>query len=289
MASPFTADGRIDEAGAIQLTQRLADSGLGVFVLGTTGEAASVPQRERLRLVEIALRAAEGRVPVYAGIGENCLAHSVEAAQAYEAAGVHGVVAHLPSYYPLSGAEMMGYFKALHDATTGNLMVYNIPPTTHMSIPVDVVEALAELPRIVGYKDSERNLERAGEVFRRCGGREDFALFMGCAALSVEALKLGFVGLVPSGGNLIPQLWADLLAAAQKGDWERAETLQTQTDTIAKIFQGGRSLGQSLAALKGCLHLLGVCPPHVLPPLQPASPETMATLQAAIAAEPAIR
>jgi 4-hydroxy-tetrahydrodipicolinate synthase len=271
LATPFTAEGQIDDAATRRLVEHLASNEIGVFVLGTTGETASIPHRERRRFVETAVEAASGRVPVYAGIGDNCVPHSIEGAEHYLDSGVQGVVAHLPSYYPLSAREMQRYFKLLHDNIKGDLLIYNIPQTTYMSIPHEVIEALAELPRVVGFKDSERDMNRAHETARRCGARPDFALFMGSAVLSVEAMRLGYDGLVPSSGNIVPDLWRKLWEAGKAEDWETAETLQTRADEIAMIFQGGRTLGQSIAALKACLHIQGICEPHVLPPLEDVS------------------
>ena len=88
MITPVTADGALDGKGAERLVARLADHNLGVFVLGTTGEASSVPAASGLRLVEIAVAGAKDRVPVYAGIGHNCMADSIAAAQRYLVEGL---------------------------------------------------------------------------------------------------------------------------------------------------------------------------------------------------------
>ncbi len=267
VTTPFTAEGQIDIPAAERIIRRIGAGGLGVFVLGTTGETASIPRPERYKLVEAAMRAAEGKFPVYAGIGDNCLSNAVLAADQYLKLGVTAVVAHLPSYYPLTPEEMLNYFTLLHDQVQGPLMVYNIPSTTRMSIPVSVVEQLARLPRFVGFKDSENVPGRMEEVYGKLGKLEDFSLFMGSAVLSMEALKMGFDGLVPSSGNIVPGLWAELDQAARDGDWRQAKALQDRLNEVAALFQRGRTLGQSLAALKAALHAIGLCQPHVLPPL----------------------
>jgi len=268
LTTPFTLDGQIDEAAAERITDHIAEQGLGVFVLGTTGETASIQRTERHKLVEAAMRASAGRIPVYAGIGDNCLANSVIAAETYLKLGVTAVVAHLPSYYPLTDEEMKTYFEMLHARVNGPLVLYNIPATTRMSVPVSILESLADLPNCVGFKDSENVPGRMEEVYETLKGREDFSLFMGTGALSVASLKLGYDGIVPSGGNLVPQLWGDLYKASLAGDWDQAEALQRQVDEIATIFQNGRTLGQSLAALKVALEMIDLCGPTVLPPLR---------------------
>jgi len=268
MITPFTPEETIDEEAAERIATRLAQHNISVFVLGTTGETASIPRTERLRLVEAVTRAVGGKVPVYAGIGDNCFTNAITAAERYLSAGVTAVVSHLPSYYPLTPAEMRGYFELLHRTVSGPLVLYNIPATTHMSLPLELVERLSELPHIIGFKDSERADGRMEEAARRLGGRDDFALFMGTSVLSVEALKLGFNGLVPNSGNLVPGLWQRLYEHARCAEWAEAEALQAQLDEIALSFQGNRTLGQSLAALKVLLEEEGWCGSTVLPPLR---------------------
>lgn len=271
MTTPFTPEGQIDEEAAERMASRLADHNIGIFVLGTTGETASIPRRERIKLVEAAMRVARDRVPIYAGIGDNCLSNSILAAQQYQKLGVTALVAHLPSYYPLDAEEMQNYFELLHSYVDAPLMIYNIPATTRMSIPIPVVENLSHLPHFVGFKDSENVKGRMEECAKKLGGRDDFALFMGSAVLSVKALKLGYDGLVPSSGNLVPDLWSQLFQHGVNQDWEKAEALQKTLNDIAQIFQHNRSLGQSLAVLKALLNSIEVCGPTVLPPLRTLS------------------
>mgnify|MGYP001550047474 CR=1 FL=1 len=283
MSTPFKLDGTIDEAAAERMVDRLAQYGMGIFVLGTTGETASIPVAQRDRLVAVAVRTAGERVPVYAGIGDNCLADSFATAASFHRLGVSAVVARLPGFYTLNAAEMQAYFEILVREIAGPVLIYNIPATTHMSIPPDLAEQLSTLPRVVGFKDSENVAGRPEELARRFAGRTDFSLFMGVAALSTRALRLGFHGLVPSSGNLAPALWRDLHAAARAGDWAKVDALQQRVDAVAQVFQRQRSLAQSLAALKAALEFLGLCTPVVLPPLQTLSPGERAVVHRELA------
>jgi 2-dehydro-3-deoxy-D-pentonate aldolase len=272
MITPFTAEGRLDEPAAAALIARLAAHGLGVFVLGTTGEAASIPAPQRLRLTELAVERAGRTVPVYAGIGDNCPEDSIAAANAYLRIGVDAVVAHLPSYYPLKPAEMEAYFEFLAQETAGPLVLYNIPQTTHMSLPLEVIGRLSRRANVVGLKDSENSPERMRLIARDFAGRPDFSIFMGVSQLSVAALRLGFDGLVPSSGNLVPELWRDFGVAAAAQDWDAAAAIQGRLDAVAQVFQRGRLLGESLSVLKTALHLRRLCGPTMLPPLLTLDP-----------------
>jgi 2-dehydro-3-deoxy-D-pentonate aldolase len=280
LVTPVNATGELDEAAATRLVDHLASNGCGMLVLGTTGEVASLPYALRLRYVEIAVQTAAKRTPVFACIASNCVSVSIDAANAYLAAGADAVVGILPNYFKLEPAEILAYFERLSAGIRGPLMVYNMPATTGMSIPLDVIETLSHLPNVTGLKDSEGTAGRREEVAKRFGGRADFSLFMGIAAHSIPALRLGFDGLVPSSGNLYPERWSALYNSARSGDWAAAEKLQTQLDTLGAIFQRNRTLGQSLAALKAGCGLRGLCGPDMVPPLLPLSPADQESVRA---------
>lgn len=280
LVTPVTPDGRLDEPAATRLVDHLASHGCGMLVLGTTGEVASLPFALRQRYVEIAVRTAAKRTPVFVCAASNCVSISIDTANDYLTAGADAVVGLLPNYFKLEPAEMLAYFGRLADGIRGPLMVYNMPATTGMSIPLDVIETLSRRPNITGLKDSEGTEGRREQVARRFGGRKDFSLFMGIAAHSIPALRLGFDGLVPSGGNLYPERWHQLYQAACNGDWATAERLQTQLDTIGAVFQRNRTLGQSLAALKAGLGLRDLCGPAMVPPLSALAPAEQESVRA---------
>lgn len=99
----------------------------------------------------------------------------------------------------------------------------------------------------------------------------DFSVFVGVGALMEKGLKLGADGIVPSVGNLIPDVCAKLCAAAKKRDWPAAENYSARMNAVAALYQKGRNLNESLSALKAALHLRGLCAPLVLPPLRNVS------------------
>ncbi len=283
LVTPVTPSGELDTPAAERLVDHLAGNGCGMLVLGTTGEVASLPRDLRRRYVEIAVKVAATRTPVFACPASNCVGFSIETANDYIKAGADAVVGILPNYYKLEPAEMLAYFERLADGIRGPLMVYNMPATTGMSVPLDVIETLAARPNVTGLKDSEGTAGRREEVAKRFGGRPDFSLFMGIAAHSVAALRLGFDGLVPSSGNLYPERWSALYRAARAGDWAAAEKLQAQLDALNAVFQRDRTLGQSLAALKSACGLRGLCGPDMVPPLLPLSPSEQEAVRAEVA------
>jgi len=168
---------------------------------------------------------------------------------------------------------MLKFYEKLVESIPGPMIVYNITITTHMSIPLDVVDKLSQHPRIVGLKDSEKNEERFKEAIGMWKDRSDFSHFTGSAALSTMALLLGSDGIVPSTGNFVPKVYRDLYEAGTKGDEATANKLQELTNEMGKVYQKGRILSQSLAALKVIMNELGLCGTAVLPPLYETGPE----------------
>lgn len=268
MASPFTDDGRVDDAAIRRLLDHILDAGVaGVLLLGTTGEAASMSRGERLRLVKAAVNHVSGCARIYAGITDNSLDDTVGAAHAYHRIGVPAFVAHLPCYYPLGAAEMTAWYERLADSLPGPLFLYNIPMTTRMSVPVDVVEALSAHPNIGGIKDSEYDDERMGRILESVRHRDDFAYFVGPSVMALRGLELGADGFVPGIGNVLPDACQALYDAFRAGDTDAAERAQQRMKAIGDTYQAGRPVAHGVALLKTALHALGLCGPAVLPPL----------------------
>ena len=279
MVTPVTKDGDIDVKAVERIIDNFAKYGVSALLMGTTGEGNSVSVEQGVKMIEAAVKAAAGRITVYAGLAGNCVSEQMEAAKRFIAAGVDVIAAMLPCYYALTPQEMLKYYTDLADALTVPLMLYNITITTHMSIPVDVIEKLSHHPNIVGLKDSENNLERMEELLRLVADRDDFAYFCGCAANSAKALALGADGIVPSVGNYLPKMYADLFDAGVKGDTALAEKLQQETIEIGKINTEGLTLGQSLAGLKVIMQMVGLCDTYMLPPLIELDDDTVKRIQ----------
>jgi len=268
MVTPVTSSGDIDEPAVDRLIDHLLAGLVNcIFVLGTTGEGPSVPRSVRTRLVQRTVARVQGRASVYAGIGDTCLADSLANAAEYFQAGVDAVVAQPPVYFPIQPQEILSYFQRLLDRVTGPVVIYNIPQTTRVSIPLEVVGQLLGHPRLVGIKDSENDPRRLEELLKRFGKTTNFAVSIGVGVFMAEGLKLGAQGIVPSAGNLIPEACQQLYESITRGDLAGAESHAHRMKTVAAVYQRDRTLGQSLAALKTAVHHLGICRPDMLPPL----------------------
>jgi 4-hydroxy-tetrahydrodipicolinate synthase len=280
LVTPATASGQLDFAALDHLIESQIAGGVeGILILGTTGEGPCVPQALRLPLIEHAARTARKRILVYANVAENSLADAIASAKDFFAAGADAVAALPPFYYPPRPEELTAWFRALLDAAPGPVVIYNIPLTTHVSIPLDVIGELIGHPRLVGIKDSENDSERHEELLQRFGGRPAFSIFVGVGALMAQGLRQGADGIVPSAGNLIPKDCQQQVEAARRKDWNAVDAGGVRQTEVTAAYQKNRTLAQSLAALKGLLHHRGICSPHVFPPLLPMTPAELETLR----------
>jgi 2-dehydro-3-deoxy-D-pentonate aldolase len=281
MVTPIAADGGIDQPAVDRLVEFLIAGGVdGVFVLGTTGEGPTVPRATRLQLVEHTVACVRRRALVYAGIGD-LPPHDAALGNDYLGVGADALVARPPAAFPAK--DLLAWCRSLLDQIHGPMILYNIPPMTSVSIPLDVIGALLGHPRLAGIKDSENNRKRLDELMLRFGGLPNFSVFVGVGALMAHGLKLGADGIVPSVGNLIPDVCRDMCAAAERKDWTEVDRCAARMNTVAGLYQQGRTLGESLAALKAALYCRGLCGLGVLPPLLPLGEADLNPLRNAMA------
>lgn len=266
--TPLTFDFKLDEAGVETMFSNFAKHHVHPFILGTTGESVSLSQQVKKDYLKAAYKNKKKGTFLYAGISSNCLQESIDFANECADAGVDAVAATLPAYYALTESQMKIYFEQLANAIKVPLIIYNIPATTHMSIPLPLIDELSHHENIVGTKDSERSEERLDESIRLWKNRKDFSHFLGWAAKSADALIKGSDGLIPSTGNLIPDIYTEMEKVVAEGDEDRAHAMQRLSDAFGNVYQGGRTLGQSLSALKSLMFNAKICQPYVMPPLQ---------------------
>jgi dihydrodipicolinate synthase/N-acetylneuraminate lyase len=273
MMTPFDSRHHVDTEAVVRLVRHVIAGGGSPFIAGTTGESASIPGVEKIKLVESAVQAAEGKSIVYAGISGNSLYDSIEDAKAYHDLGADVFVATMPSYYPVDTDQIQRFFTTLADQLPGPLIIYNIPATTHLSIPLDLVDLLSRHPNVVGFKDSERGMERLQTAVSLWKDRLDFSFLTGWAASSYAAMQLGADGVIPSTGNLAPRLYQIICEAVASGDFDLAEKAQIKADRISELYQKDRILSRGLPVFKAMLAAYGLCQSHMLPPMYQMEPD----------------
>lgn len=267
VVAPLKQDLSLDREAVRRIFMFLHENHACPFILGTTGEAASLSKSFRDEYLEVAAESkAEGQ-HWYVGVSSNILEESISISQQAHRLGVTAIAATLPTYYQLSVYQMERYFMQLADACSAGLIVYNIPATTHMSLPLDLIERLSTHENIVGIKDSERNMERLQDSLNRWSDREDFKHYIGWAGAAGFALLNGSSGVVPSTGNFAPSVYVQMCEAAERQDVGLVKMMQKQSDELGNLYQANKSLGESLWALKVLMKELGLCEEYMMPPL----------------------
>ncbi len=271
--TPLTSAFKLDESAVEKIFTRFYQFDISPFILGTTGESASLPDTVKKDYVTAAAKNKKPGSILYAGISSNVVDESINFAKFCSENSVDAVAATLPSYYALNEGQMKSYFESLANAIPLPLVIYNIPATTHMSIPLSVIDELSHHPNIIATKDSERSDERLNQSLALWKHRKDFGHFLGWAAKSADALIGGSRGLIPSTGNLFPEVYSIMYDAVNEGNRDKAYEMQSMSDLYGNLYQSGRTLGESLWALKVLMKELRLCENVVMPPLQPQAKE----------------
>jgi dihydrodipicolinate synthase/N-acetylneuraminate lyase len=271
--TPLTLSYKIDEGAVERIFTNFYTYHVSPFILGTTGESASLSLQQKKDYIKAASENKKDGTVLYAGISSNVINESIELTEYAASHGVGAVAATLPTYYVLTESQMKNYFETLADAIALPLIIYNIPATTHMSIPLTLIDELSHHPNIIATKDSERSEERLQQSLALWKDRKDFGHFLGWAAKSAQALISGSDGLIPSTGNLVPEIYEAMLDAVNDGNHDKAYEMQKLSDQYGNLYQGRKTLGQSLWALKALMQQKGLCDDIVMPPLHSMSKE----------------
>jgi len=224
VTTQFRADLSVD----IEATQRgldalVKDGVNGLVVMGTCGENNSLYPQEKREVLRAAIEVVAGRIPVVTGVSELDTQRATDYAREAEGLGVDGLML-LPAMVYVPTAEELGaHFKAMAQATALPIMLYNNPPAYRVSIGLETLEALAEIPNIKAIKESAPDPRRITDIYNRFGTR--FEIFAGLDDVALEALMLGAQGWISGLTSAFPAESVELVAAAQRGDWEAARAI----------------------------------------------------------------
>ncbi|WP_042414288.1 4-hydroxy-tetrahydrodipicolinate synthase [Streptacidiphilus anmyonensis] len=214
MITPFRPDGSLDADGAQKLAVHLVDSGCdGLVLSGTTGESPTTSDAEKERLVRAVVEAVGGRARVVAGAGSSDTAHTTRVAQAAERAGADGLLVVTPYYSRPQQEGVRRHLRAVADAVSLPVMLYDIPHRTGTRLSAETLHALAEHPRIVGVKDVSYDLAGAARVIAETG----LHYYCGADELNLPLLAIGAVGVVSTVANVVPTTTRGVLDAHARG------------------------------------------------------------------------
>ena len=227
LITPFTRSGAVDESGVKRLARRQIDGGVHFLVpCGTTGETPTLTDDERRRVVELVVEEAAGRVPVLAGAGGYDTREVAHAAKAMEKAGAQGLLSVTPYYNKPTPEGLYQHFKAVADATPLPIVVYNVPGRTGCNVDAATCARLATIPTIVGVKEASGNIQQMAEVCRAVP--DDFIVLSGDDALTLPLMAIGGRGIISVASNEIPAEMAQLVEAAERGDYATARKIHTR-------------------------------------------------------------
>lgn len=277
LITPMNQDGSINYEQLHDLIDWHIENGTdGIVAVGTTGESATLPVEEHLAVIEATVKHVNKHVPVIAGTGANNTVEAIALSKAAEQAGADYTLSVVPYYNKPSQEGIYQHFKAIAEATSIPMVIYNVPGRTVVSMSNDTILRLAEIPNIVGVKEASGNIGNNIELINSVP--EGFAVLSGDDPTGLPFMLCGGHGVVTVAANVAPKLFADMCRAALEGDIATARRLNEQLIPIYNTM----FCEPSPAAPKWGLSLLGKCEPHVRLPLVALTEAGQAKVRAAL-------
>jgi 4-hydroxy-tetrahydrodipicolinate synthase len=268
LITPFE-NGRVDESAFQKFVQWQIDQGTDAVVpCGTTGESPTLSHDEHMRVTELCVEVAAGKVPVIAGAGSNSTAEAVSLTQHAKRAGADAALVVTPYYNKPTQEGLYRHYKAIHDAADIPIVIYNIPGRSIVDMSVQTMARLAELPNIVGVKDATADLTRPAKT--RGAIDADFTQLSGEDATIVPFLAQGGHGCISVTANVAPRHCADLHDAWQKRDFETVERINDRLMPLHEALFVESSPGP----VKYAASLLGLCQNRLRLPMIRVTAET---------------
>jgi 4-hydroxy-tetrahydrodipicolinate synthase len=276
LITPFRGD-RID-APAFQtfVAWQIEQGSHALFPCGTTGESATLSHEEHKRVLELCIEVAKGRVPVLAGTGSNSTQEAIVLARHAERAGADAQVVVTPYYNKPNQEGLYRHFKAIHDSCGLPIIIYNIPSRCVIDMSVETMARLAELPRIVGVKDSTNDLTRP--LRTKLGIGPKFSILSGEDGTAVAFLAQGGHGCISVTANVAPKLCAEMHEVWQRGDLNAVQSLNERLLPLhVALF-----LETNPSPVKYAASVLGFCTSDVRLPLCEIQEVTKAQVRGAM-------
>jgi 4-hydroxy-tetrahydrodipicolinate synthase len=225
LVTPFRQDQTIDQDALGRLVEWQVESGIHFLVpCGTTGETPALSKEEWLRVIDITIEVAGGKVPIVAGATSNYTAEAVEKARELsKRKGVDAILTASPYYNKPTQEGQYQHFKAIAEAVDKPLVLYNVPGRTAANIEPSTLGRLAKIPNIIAVKEASGNISQIAEVFNHVP--ESFLVFSGDDAVTLPVVSLGGVGIISVASNEIPREMAELTQAALDNDWKKARRI----------------------------------------------------------------
>jgi len=224
LVTPFTKDGSIDDAAVRRLVRRQIEAGVHFLSpCGTTGEAPTLSQSEKVRVVELVVDEAAQRVPVLAGAGGYDTRGVIALAREFERAGADGILSVTPYYNKPTQEGLFQHYAAIAESTPLPIVLYNVPGRAAVNLEVGTVARLSALSNIVGVKEASGNVVQMSNILT--AAPEDFFLLSGDDPLAIAVMAIGGRGLISVASNAIPGEMVQIIELAEKDDLPAARRL----------------------------------------------------------------
>jgi len=230
IVTPFK-DGKFDEKAYEQLIQWHIQQGTDAIVaVGTTGESATLTYEEHFRVIEVAIKAANKRIPIIAGTGANATEETIMMTREAEKMGADGALLVAPYYNKPTQEGIYRHYKAVADAVGIPLILYNVPGRTAVNITPDTVARLAEIENIVAIKEASGNIRQVSDIIRLCGDK--ITVLSGDDFTTFAIMMLGGKGVISVTANIVPDKVAALCKACLEGKLEEARKLHFELEPL---------------------------------------------------------
>ncbi len=277
LVTPFQADGSVDERGLQALVERQIEEGIHFLVpCGTTGESPTLSREEHLRVVELTIQQAAGRVPVLAGCGGYHTAEVIALGKELEALGADGLLSVTPYYNKPTQEGLYQHYRAIAEAVPLPIIVYSVQGRTGVNVEPATLARLAAIENIVGVKEASGNIAQMARVLHDVP--DDFAVLSGDDAITIPLISLGGRGVISVVSNEIPGPMAELVDAALAGDYDRARRLQRLYLPLMEV----NFVESNPIPVKAAMAEMGLLAPVWRLPLVPPSPASLARIRATL-------
>jgi 4-hydroxy-tetrahydrodipicolinate synthase len=273
LVTPFR-NGEVDVEALEGMVEFQIQHGVsGLVPCGTTGETPAMSEAEDRVVVETVMRVADGRVPVIAGTGSNSTDMAIKYTKMAEEVGADGSLQVAPYYNKPTQEGLYRHFAAIAESTDLPLVLYNIPGRTGVTISAETMARLAEIPNVVGVKDSTLSMNMISDVISLCG--EEFDVLSGDDPMTLPLIALGGRGVISVASNVAPGAVSDMVRALLEGDWERGRELHFE---LLPLFRA-LFVETNPIPVKTAASLLGLCSDEMRLPLVPMGGENLRLLQ----------
>ncbi|HEV2101313.1 MAG TPA: 4-hydroxy-tetrahydrodipicolinate synthase [Candidatus Acidoferrum sp.] len=277
LVTPFRTDGSLDEASIRSLVKRQIAAGINFLVpCGTTGESPTLTHAEHLRVVELTLEIAKGKVPVLAGAGGYNTAEVIALANELQKLGADGILSVTPYYNKPTQEGLFQHFKAIASAVNLPIILYSVQGRTGVNIEPSTVLRLSQIPNIVGIKEASGNISQMGAILNLVP--KEFLVLSGDDSLTLPLIALGGRGLISVASNEIPAEMTNLVQSALAGDFAEARRLHFHYLSLMDI----NFVESNPIPVKAALAEMGLLQPVWRLPLVAPKPENLARIRAVL-------